>query len=135
VDLSTVREPGTRLPKIPGTALHGAIRQYAAYRYGSRRCAGAGQGEGDKGHCRDRQCPVCYTFGYLRGQEGGQSRSVSIGDARILLFPVHSLAGPVWVTSPSLLAEFDADEADPGDQVRLPPALNTHSHLNSRPIG
>jgi CRISPR/Cas system CMR subunit Cmr4 (Cas7 group RAMP superfamily) len=33
VDLSIVREPGTKLPKIPGTSLHGAIRQYAAYRY------------------------------------------------------------------------------------------------------
>jgi CRISPR-associated protein Cmr4 len=106
VDLSIVREPGTRLPQIPGTTLHGAIRQYAAYRYESRRCAGAGQGDGKKGHCREPQCPVCYTFGYIRGQEGGQSGVVSIGDARLLLFPVYSLAGPVWVTSPSVLNEF-----------------------------
>ncbi|RME07324.1 MAG: type III-B CRISPR module RAMP protein Cmr4, partial [Bacteroidetes bacterium] len=30
VDNSIVREPGTRIPKIPGTSLHGAIRSYAA---------------------------------------------------------------------------------------------------------
>jgi CRISPR-associated protein Cmr4 len=30
VDLSIVREPGTNLPKIPGTSLAGAARAYAA---------------------------------------------------------------------------------------------------------
>ncbi|MCE7984166.1 MAG: type III-B CRISPR module RAMP protein Cmr4 [Caldilinea sp. CFX5] len=133
VDLSIVREPGTKLPKIPGTALHGAIRQYAAYHYESRRCAGAGQEnqeKGKEGHCADRTCPICYTFGYIRGQAGGQSGTVSIGDARLLLFPVHSLAGPVWVTCPSVLAEFDENATDPGEQVHLPQALSNHSHLN-----
>lgn len=131
VDNSIVREPGTRLPKIPGTALHGAIRQYAAVRYESLRCAGSGQNkEEHKSHCKDPQCPVCYTFGYLRGQDGGQSGTVSIGDARLLLFPVHSLAGPVWVTCPSVLAEFGITAADPGEQVCLSQTLSNHSHLN-----
>lgn len=131
VDNSIVREPGTKLPKIPGTALHGAIRQYAAYRYESRRCAGSGQNKDDnKSHYKDAQCPICYTFGYLKGQDGGQSGVVSIGDARLLLFPVYSMAGPVWVTCPSVLDEFGVSEADPGNQVRLPEALNKHDHLN-----
>lgn len=104
VDLSIAREPGTKLPKIPGTALHGAIRQYAATRYEKISCAGSGQGKSV--HCKDPQCPICYTFGYLKGQDGGQSGHVSIGDGRLLLFPVYSLAGPVWVTCPSVLAEF-----------------------------
>ncbi|MCL5960770.1 MAG: RAMP superfamily CRISPR-associated protein [Chloroflexi bacterium] len=130
VDLSIVREPGTRLPKIPGTSLSGAIRTYAAYRYESRRCAGAGQGEGDKSHCRDPKCPVCYTFGYLRGQDGGQSGTVSIGDARLLLFPVYSAAGPVWITCPEVLREFGVTEPDCGEKVRLPSTLGSHSHLN-----
>ena len=33
VDAAIAREPGTKLPKIPGTSLHGAARHYAAYRY------------------------------------------------------------------------------------------------------
>jgi CRISPR-associated protein Cmr4 len=133
VDNSIVREPGTRLPKIPGTSLSGAIRQYAAYRYESRRCAGAGQENKEKnqaGHCRDEKCPVCYTFGYLRGPEGGQSGTVSIGDARLLLFPVYSLAGPVWATCPGILRELGIAADDPGEQVRLPQALDKHDHLN-----
>ena len=131
VDNSIVREPGTRLPKIPGTSLSGAIRQYAAMRYESRRCAGSGQANGKgKGHCQDPKCPVCYTFGYLKGRDGGQSGTVSIGDARLLVFPVYSMAGPVWVISPSVLSDFGAQEADPGDQVLLPAALSGHRHLN-----
>jgi CRISPR-associated protein Cmr4 len=121
VDLSIVREPGTKLPKIPGTALHGAIRQYAAIRYESLRCAGAGQvdkSKGKEGHHRDGQCPVCYTFGYLRGEDGGQSGAVSIGDARLLLFPVYSLAGPVWVTCPSVLREHNISASVSNDKLK-----------------
>jgi CRISPR-associated protein Cmr4 len=60
VDNSIVREPGTRLPKIPGTSLSGAIRQYAAYRNGRRECAGQGKNHHKS---KDDRCPVCYTFG------------------------------------------------------------------------
>ncbi|RLC75727.1 MAG: type III-B CRISPR module RAMP protein Cmr4 [Chloroflexi bacterium] len=108
VDLSIVREPGTRLPKIPGTSLSGAIRSYAAYRYGKPRCAGQGQPKGGReeetGHCGRPTCPICYTFGSVRG-ERAYSGVVSIGDARILLFPVYSMAGPVWVSTEAILRE------------------------------
>ncbi|MDI7277518.1 MAG: type III-B CRISPR module RAMP protein Cmr4, partial [Anaerolineae bacterium] len=108
VDLSIAREPGTNLPKIPGTSLSGAVRTYAAYRYGRPQCAGQGQGDearGKRPHCRERDCPVCYTFGYIRGPEGGHAGTVSIADAQLLLFPVHSMAGPVWVSTAQRLAE------------------------------
>ncbi|HHG84593.1 MAG TPA: type III-B CRISPR module RAMP protein Cmr4 [Bacteroidetes bacterium] len=107
VDNSIVREPGTNLPKIPGTALHGAIRQYAAYRYGKPRCAGQGQSNGSK-HCGQPTCPICYTFGFTKGDnntEQAHSGVVSIGDARILFFPVYSMAGPVWITSPFVVKD------------------------------
>ena len=110
VDNSIVREPGTNLPKIPGTALHGAIRQYAAYRYGKPRCAGQGQRNGSK-HCGQPTCPICYTFGFTKGDNTEQAHSgvVSIGDARILLFPVYSMAGPVWVTCPFVVNDVFKD--------------------------
>ncbi len=104
VDNPIAREPGTNLPKIPGTSLHGAIRAYAAHRYGKPQCAGQGQQEGRK-HCGQPTCPICYTFGYARDQEGGHAGVVAIGDARILLFPVYSMVGPVWVASPTVLKE------------------------------
>ena len=113
VDNPIVREPGTNLPKIPGSSLHGVIRTYAAHRYGKPQCAGQGQErEGREGHCGRPTCPICYTFGYARDREGGRAGVVAIGDARILLFPVYSMVGPVWVTSPSALYAAGFGEQD-----------------------
>lgn len=128
VDNSIVREPGTRLPKIPGTSLSGAIRHYAAYRYGKRDCAG------QAGHCGRPTCPICYTFGSISGA-GEQQKSfagvVSIGDARILLFPVYSMAGPVWVTSLSTLEDFGIVGLEVhGAEAKLASGLSNHKHLN-----
>ncbi len=126
VDLSIVREPGAGLPKIPGTSLSGAVRQYAAYRYENPQCAGQGQGSGEgesekEGHCRDPHCPICYTFGYMTGPQGGHAGTVSIADARLLLFPVRSMVGPVWVTTAERLQEvgFMIDGASPSNDTAV----------------
>ncbi|OKY74498.1 MAG: type III-B CRISPR module RAMP protein Cmr4 [Desulfobulbaceae bacterium DB1] len=102
VDNTIVREPGTRLPKIPGTSLSGAIRQYAARRFNKMKCAG------QTGHCGQPTCPICYTFGFVNSPNTGKSSAgvVSLSDARILLFPVYSMTGPVWVTCPSALRDM-----------------------------
>lgn len=105
VDNSIVREPGTRVPKIPGTSVHGAARSYAAQLYETPEAAGQSQ---EKVADPDRN-PVCYTFGYIKktGDEETKAYSgvVNVFDARILLFPVHSLAGPVWVSTMGRLKE------------------------------
>ncbi len=109
VDNSIVREPGTHVPKIPGTSLHGAARSYAARIYES--LASAGQ-KHDKVNCPATD-PVCYTFGYIQGDESGEdsgedgavsySGVINVFDAHVVLFPVHSMAGPVWVGTPERL--------------------------------
>ena len=106
VDNSIVREPGTRVPKIPGTSLHGAARSYAAQLYETPEAAGQTH---DKVADPD-QNPVCYTFGYIKKNQNGQdvktySGVVNIFDAQIVLFPVHSLVGPVWVGTVERLRE------------------------------
>lgn len=105
VDNSIVRDPGTKLPKIPGSSLHGAIRSYAARLYEDLEAAGQ-----DHSAVLDVKAdPICYTFGYIRKGNGGDEEAkgeagvVSIFDAHILLFPVHSMVGPLWVTTESLL--------------------------------
>ncbi len=103
VDNSIVREPGTNLPKIPGTSLSGAIRAYAAYEYGKVSCAG------QSGHCGEPTCPICYTFGYIKGKDENQKAragAINIFDAQILFFPVWSMMGPVWVTTKNILDRF-----------------------------
>lgn len=126
VDNSIVREPGTRLPKIPGTSLSGAARSYAAMQNESPQCAGQG------GHCQQRDCPICYTFGSLKVEQQGNPKkttsyagTINIFDAQLLFFPVHSLAGPVWVTSPDQLRGAGVKQIPqlPAEKIRLAAGL------------
>ena len=120
VDLSIVRDPVTRVPKIPGSSLAGVCRAYAAMdqqeKNPSRQvngkpkpyypdCAGQGQpdktGQGD--HCGRPDCPVCTVFGFARGAGGGFAGLAAFSDAHVLLFPVATREGPMWVTCPDAL--------------------------------
>jgi CRISPR-associated protein Cmr4 len=132
VDLSIVREPGTRLPKIPGTSLHGTARSYAAYLYETPEAAGQSQEK----ITHPEKNPVCYTFGYITKNKQGDEQNahsgvVNVTDAHILLFPVHSMAGPVWVTSPSTLADFGiADQEVSENKAKWNNALTQQNRLN-----
>ncbi len=115
VDNSIVREPGTRIPKIPGTSLHGAVRSYTAQLYETPEAAGQSQ---DKVADPDKN-PVCYTFGYIKKKQDSDetkaySGVVNIFDAHVVLFPVYSMAGPVWVSTLERLREagFTFEEQD-----------------------
>lgn len=108
VDNSIVREPGTRVPKIPGTSLHGAARSYAARLFETPEAAGQSQEKVDQ---PDKN-PICYTFGYLKRDKSGDEEKttafsgvVNVFDAHVLLFPVHSMVGPVWVSTVSRLQD------------------------------
>jgi len=113
VDLPIIREPGTNLPKIPGTSLSGTARAYTAmatnkylWSNGNNEysCAGRG-GEGGEKHCGigDPACPVCIPYGFSKGTGYSMQGLAQFFDAHILFFPVASMAGPVWVTSPMAL--------------------------------
>lgn len=106
VDLSIVRDPVTRVPKIPGSSLAGVCRAYAAMakdRYPA--CAGQGQPDrdGNGGHCGKADCAICTVFGFARGERGGFAGLAGFSDAHVLLFPVPTREGPLWVTCPGAL--------------------------------
>ncbi|GIW42722.1 MAG: type III-B CRISPR module RAMP protein Cmr4 [Candidatus Binatia bacterium] len=120
VDLSIVRDPVTRVPKIPGSSLAGVCRAYAAMdqqeKNPSRQVNGkpkpyypdcAGQGQPDKtgqgGHCGRPDCPICIVFGFARGAGGGFAGLAAFSDGHVLLFPVATREGPMWVTCPDAL--------------------------------
>ncbi len=121
VDLTIIRDPVTRVPKIPGSSLAGVYRTYVAMaehesnqnRQVNNRpwpyyphCAGLGQPRGDyRGHCAQPDCPVCTVFGFARGrdQAGGFAGLAAFTDAHVLLFPVPTRQGPHWVTCPEAL--------------------------------
>jgi len=127
VDMTIVREPGTNLPKIPGTSLSGAARTYAAMQENGKFPQCAGQG----GHCGQPDCPICVTFGFAGTQNGSFQGLAQFSDARLLFFPVHSLAGPVWVTCPEALKDVNVTETEPADeQVRVAKEVKQSGRLN-----
>lgn len=119
VDNTIVRDPATKLPKIPGSSLAGVLRTYVAMAEENSRdenkhpapyypdCAGQGQRrpDGSGGHCGQPDCPVCTVFGFARGKDSasGFAGLASFSDMHLLLFPVATREGPVWVTSPGAL--------------------------------
>lgn len=143
VDMSIVREPGTNVPKIPGTSIAGACRTYAAMQVEGKfpHCAGQGQPSQEeqgnnanqryKGHCGKPDCPICVTFGFSKGQGGSFQGLAQFSDAHLVFFPVHSLAGPVWVTCPDVLRNCGVTENEPSDEsVRVASGVKVSGKLN-----
>jgi len=136
VDNSIVREPGTRVPKIPGTSLHGAARSYAAQLYGTPEAAG----QTHDTVTEPEKNPVCYTFGYIKKNQNGQdvkaySGVVNVFDAHIVLFPVHSLVGPVWVGTVERLREAGFEVRDVPDGWAKEVALLTFARRDPLNLG
>jgi CRISPR-associated protein Cmr4 len=139
-DMTIAREPGTNLPKIPGTSLAGAARSYAAMRYGKLEAAGR---QHMKLTVKSRaKCPIVYTFGTTTdtSDTGGalegptQAGTVSISDARILFFPVNSMLGPVWVSTVEGVREAWGESSVAGDSQpdsdRVTTTLDREGDLN-----
>jgi len=119
VDLTIVRDPVTKIPKIPGSSLAGVYRAYVAMdveKYPN--CAGIGL-EDRGGHCRQRNCEVCTVFGFAKGKDhaGGFAGLAAFTDAHILLFPVATRQGPLWITSPMALRLLGKEVNDLSDNA------------------
>jgi CRISPR-associated protein Cmr4 len=127
VENTIVRDPVTRIPKIPGSSIAGVMRAYTAMAKGKYpNCAGLGQPERDGagGHCGQADCPVCTVFGFAKGigSSGGFAGLAAFSDMHVLLFPVASQLGPQWITCPMALrqtgiAEFSELDDLPEQQV------------------
>ena len=130
VDNTIVRDPVTKIPKIPGSSLAGVMRAYVAMSKENsnpnRKIDGkpkpyypdcAGQGGGEDGHCRRADCPVCTVFGFAKGRDSGDGFAGLAGfsDMHVLLFPVASQLGPQWITSPMALRQAGIDNIQDSD--------------------
>ena len=114
VDNTIVRDPVTRIPKIPGSSLAGVMRAYTAMMKKGKYpgCAGLGQPDGEGGHCGKADCPVCTVFGFAKGagSSGGFAGLAAFSDMHVLLFPVASQLGPQWITCPTALRQSGVKE-------------------------
>ena len=128
VDNTICREPGTNVPKIPGTSLAGAARAYASLIYGKPEAGGQHRNyKGEK-----QKCPIIQTFGTATDQGGGTAGRVSFGDAQILFFPVATMNGRAWVSTPELVNKWaggNAGEIASKEKILVPAAF-AKSRLN-----
>ena len=140
VDLTICREPVTNVPKIPGTTMSGAAKFFADMALMDKGvkvdlrlvdkdgnpqwCASTQGSKHDKSH--KETCPICYAFGYTpqTGSQGDSRQGIlDFGDALLLLFPVRTMLGPVWVTSPAQMERLpglDRVDAPAEDRFMLP---------------
>jgi CRISPR-associated protein Cmr4 len=94
VDLPIQRERVTNYPIVQGSSLKGRLR--AAIR--------------EKKGWKDNDPELFAIFGKAEGEGQSYAGAVSVGDARLLLFPVRSLMGVfAWVTSRDVLNRFIRD--------------------------
>lgn len=116
VDNTIVREPGTNLPKIPGSSIAGVCRHYAIHTLeNNEERSRAEQCAADDHDCGT--CTVCRVFGYATGDSktGAAMGRVRFHDARLLAFPVRTMFGPCWVTTAELLGKAGLEP--PEDRV------------------
>ncbi len=112
VDMSIVRDPATGIPKIPGTSLAGAVRAYA-----------------ELAKAEDNSLPeINEVFGTAEGNQGKQGM-LRFYDAEIVLFPVSSHLGTVWVSTAERLREWLEGVAEGGDQASLPSGLQDENKV------
>jgi len=112
VDMSIVRDPATGIPKIPGTSLAGAVRAYA-----------------ELAKAEDDSLPdVNEVFGTAEGDQGKQGM-LRFYDAEIVLFPVSSHLGTVWVSTAERLREWLKGVADGGGQLSVPSGLQDENKV------
>ena len=101
VDLPIQRERTTGYPMVQASGLKGCLREAAK----------------DK-----EESKVKIVFGPDTKQAHEHAGALSVGDARILLFPVRSLLGVfAWVTSEGVLARFKRDAQAAGLEVNWTP--------------
>jgi len=113
VDLTVMRDAATQLPKIPGSSLSGVTRAAAIFslqdetdREKARKYARETLDEQNKKRSHSgHDDPVAQIFGFAEGDKDGHSRIglVSFRDAEIFAFPVPTMLGPRWITTPFLL--------------------------------
>lgn len=98
IDLPIARERATGLPFTPGSSVRGVLR--------------------DALRGRPEQTAV---FGPDTDKASEHAGAISITDARLLLFPMRSVAGTwAWTTSPTALDRLRRDLAAVGAAVTLP---------------
>lgn len=112
VDNTIVREPSTDVPKIPGTSLAGVIRSYAEIIK-----------KEDDEKLVDERMFHNLDIEKIFGSENRQGM-LRFYDGQIILFPVSSIQGTVWVTTKELLEYWFGELKDEKEtKIKIPECI------------
>jgi CRISPR-associated protein Cmr4 len=112
VDMSIVRDPASGIPKIPGTSLAGAVRAYA-----------------ELAKAEDDSLPdINEVFGTAEGDRGKQGM-LRFYDAEIVLFPVSSHLGTVWVSTAEQLTAWLDNGSSGGETLAIPDGVQDENKV------
>jgi len=145
VDNTIVRESATGIPKIPGSTIEGVCRSYAFLKAresgklkdenykGDTHPLACAKGKETKVNGEDKfpcgTCEICITFGYTTDTKSLQAMAL-FSDAYILLFPVATMIGPVWVTCSMVLKDAGLNDIRPDNVEQFVTNLDTPENLN-----
>ncbi|HOM97908.1 MAG TPA: type III-B CRISPR module RAMP protein Cmr4 [Acetivibrio sp.] len=109
VDNTIVRDPATDVPKIPGSSIAGVTREYYTIYAMENECTS--QDEAKKRKCAEDEAKKIF------GDENKKG-TLRFYDGQIILFPVSSQEGTVWITTKELM-EYWFDEAKNEDSSNI----------------
>jgi len=134
VDNIIVREPATDVPKIPGTSLAGVIREYATiYKMENEKECIDKKTYKEKRDCAEQKIKLIF------GDEIQQGM-LRFFDGQIILFPVSSIQGTVWITTKDLIEDWLGGLKDKnGNKLTIPKEANDNAYAikgidNSKPL-
>lgn len=115
VDNTIVRDPATDIPKIPGTAIAGVIREFTILHKmeNEDECKNKST-EKEKRTCAEEKVKSYFGTGESKGM-------LRFYDGQIIFFPVSSIQGTVWVTTNEILEYWFGElKDDHGEKITLP---------------
>lgn len=126
IDQPVIRERHTGFPIIPGSSLKGVLADYAlADRAQSLRSADGTELFGRQDHEVDEKAGIKHLSG-----------SLSIGEAKLLAFPVRSAKGCfAWVTSPLLLERWKRDSGKTVTLSVAPVGMDIYGDADTLALG
>ncbi|GAB6274273.1 MAG: type III-B CRISPR module RAMP protein Cmr4 [Peptococcaceae bacterium] len=123
VDNTIVRESATDVPKIPGTSLAGAVREYTRVWLMEK-----------SNECKTKNKNEKENYAREKANEyfGDESRQgvVRFYDAQIIFFPVSSVKGTVWITTKDLLEFWLKKEGEQNNEkIKIPQEVKDEAYI------
>lgn len=115
VDNTIIRDPATDIPKIPGTAIAGVIREFTILHKmeNDDECKNKTT-EKEKRTCAEEKVKSYFGTGESKGM-------LRFYDGQIIFFPVSSILGTVWITTKELLEYWFIELNDNnGNTITIP---------------